>query len=260
MEINNTKILICEDDETIADLLAHQLNNSGYETEIGKNAKEIYFQINTSRFDLILLDLMLEDVRGEEILEYISNHDATVPVIVVSALANELNKVITINLGAVDYLEKPFSYLELEARIKRHLSNSKKQSGALVSNGADSVIRAKMDAADEEAELGESAVVDANGVIVDRDAWVVHIGGESIHLPKKEFELLDLLISNKGRVVTRERIIDIVWPEFYASTQTVNTHINRLRKKLDTLLGREVIRTIRGVGFLFIDSPKEQSS
>ncbi|GAC79152.1 two component transcriptional regulator, winged helix family [Gordonia malaquae] len=226
-----THVLIVEDEESLADPLAFLLRKEGFEASIvndGTQALPAFERINP---DIVLLDLMLPGVSGTEICKLIRAKSAT-PVIMVTARDSEIDKVVGLELGADDYVTKPYSARELIARIRAVLRR-----GGVVAD-------------DEDAAIG---VIEVGPVRMDVQRHTVSVSGADVTLPLKEFDLLEYLLRNSGRVLTRSQLIDRVWgADYVGDTKTLDVHVKRLRSKVepDSSQPRHLI-TVRGLGYKF---------
>jgi two-component system response regulator RegX3 len=221
-------ILLVEDEESITTPLAEALERDGFHTEIAHTAAAALEQARKHRPDLVLLDLMLPDGSGLDVCREL-RASSSVPIIIVSARGEEADRVVGLELGADDYVVKPFSAREVIARIRAVLRRS-----AAPASGADGPI-----------EIGD--------IRLDPARRSVTLDGEPVGLARKEFDLLALLMREAGTVVQRERLIDEVWDvNWFGSTKTLDVHVSALRKKLDP----SYIHTVRGVGFRFA-SPED---
>ena len=223
------RVLLIEDEESLADALVYQLSREGFEVEHSSDGIDALHRFNTLGADLVLLDLMLPGMSGEDICKAI-RRDSDVPIIMITARDADIDKVVGLELGADDYVTKPFNTRELLARIKAVLRRA--SSGGQAS----------------------SRVLEGAGVRLDADRFEVTVRGEPIHLPRKEFELLELLMENAGRVLTRETLIDQIWgPDYFGDTRTLDVHIKRLRSKFEPEPhDPKHLTTIRGLGYKFI--------
>ncbi|MFM8628113.1 MAG: winged helix-turn-helix domain-containing protein, partial [Candidatus Nanopelagicus sp.] len=205
------------------------LNKEGFVIETAKDGRSGLAKFWKTLPDLVLLDLMLPEVSGTEVCRQIRSK-SKVPIIMLTAKDTEVDKVVGLELGADDYVVKPYSKAELVARIK-------------------AVLRRKGDEQSAE-ELG---VISAGPVKIDIDRHSVTVGGINISLPLKEFELLEFLVRNKGRVLTRTQLIDRVWgSDYFGDTKTLDVHVKRLRAKIEKDPANPVyIQTIRGLGYKF---------
>jgi len=221
-----TKILIVEDEESMADPLAFLLRREGFSTEIAANGPDALVEYDRNGADIVLLDVMLPGMSGTEVCKQLRNRGA-VPVIMLTARDSEIDKVVGLELGADDYITKPYSTRELVARIR-----------AVLRRGT-------------EAEDAGSPILQAGAVRMDIDRHVVNVHGSPVSLPLKEFELLEYLIRNAGRVLTRGQLIDRVWgSDYVGDTKTLDVHVKRLRAKIepDPAAPRFLI-TVRGLGY-----------
>ena len=224
-----TKILIVEDEDSVLDPLELLLSKEGFSIETARNGREGLDKFWKVSPDLVLLDIMLPEVSGTEVCRQI-RAKSNVPIIMLTAKDTEVDKVVGLELGADDYIVKPYSKAELVARIK-----------AVLRRGAG------------EHSTGDGGVITAGPVSIDVDRHAVSIAGESISLPLKEFELLEFLVRNSGRVLTRTQLIDRVWgSDYFGDTKTLDVHVKRLRAKIETDPANPVyIQTIRGLGYKF---------
>jgi two-component system response regulator RegX3 len=222
------KILVVEDEKSFSEPLAFLLGKEGYQVEVADTGTDAIAKFNKNGADLILLDLMLPGMSGTDVCKEIRSH-SMVPIIMLTAKDDEVDTVIGLELGADDYVTKPYSSRELLARIK-------------------AVLRRKGDFVLEEGEL---ATVQVGEIKLDADRHIVTIKGENVALPLKEFELLEFLMRNAGRVLTRIQIIDRIWGNDYVGdTKTLDVHIKRLRAKLEKdPANPELIQTVRGLGY-----------
>jgi two-component system, OmpR family, response regulator RegX3 len=221
-------ILLVEDEESITTPLAEALERDGFQAQIAHTASDALEQARKHRPDLVLLDLMLPDGSGLDVCREL-RASSSVPIIILSARGEETDRVVGLELGADDYVVKPFSAREVIARVRAVLRRTAAPTG-----DTDSPI-----------EIG--------AVRLDPARRTVTLDGEPVEVARKEFDLLALLMSEAGTVVQRERLIDEVWDvNWFGSTKTLDVHVSALRKKLDP----NYIHTVRGVGFRFT-SPEE---
>ncbi len=223
-----TRVLVVEDEESFSDALSFMLRREGYEVGIAVDGMQAIEEFDRHGADLVLLDLMLPGISGTEVCRSLRQRSA-VPIIMVTAKDGEVDKVVGLELGADDYVTKPFSSRELVARIR-------------------AVLRRR----GEPDELLPT-VIEAGPVRIDVDRHVVSVRGEVIPMPLKEFDLLELLMRNAGRVLTRGQIIDRVWgSDYVGDTKTLDVHIKRLRAKIEGDPGNpEHILTVRGLGYKY---------
>ena len=223
-----TKVLIVEDEISFSDALAYLLKKESYEVEVAINGKEAIDRFNTFSPDLILLDLMIPEVSGTEVCRVIRT-TSQVPIIMLTAKDSEIDKVVGLELGADDYVTKPYSSRELLARIKAVL---RRNSG-------------------EQSNYEDNQELAAGPIRMDLDKHQVTINSIPVTFPLKEFELLEYLMRNSGRVLTRSQLIDRVWGnDYFGDTKTLDVHIKRLRAKVEAdPANPTIIHTIRGLGY-----------
>jgi len=226
-----TKILIIEDEASFSEALSFLLQKEGYSINIADNGKDGLEQFKSQDFDLVLLDLMIPELSGIEVCRAI-RATSQVPIIMLTAKDSEIDKVVGLELGADDYVTKPYSSRELVARIKAVLRRGSIEPDSLSDN---------------------SGVHEVAGIRMDTERHQVSVHGKQIALPLKEFELLEFLLRNAGRVLTRGQLIDRVWGgDYYGDTKTLDVHIKRLRSKIESDPANPVlIQTIRGLGYKF---------
>jgi len=223
-----SRILIVEDEESFSDPLSYLLGKEGFEVEVVDNGLDAITEFDRNGADLVLLDLQLPGQSGTEVCRQLRQRSG-VPVIMLTAKDSEIDKVVGLELGADDYVTKPYSSRELVARVRAVL---RRQS---------------------EPEELVSSTVHAGPVRMDIERHVVSVGGEQVALPLKEFELLEMLLRNSGRVLTRGQLIDRVWgSDYVGDTKTLDVHVKRLRSKIepDASTPRYLI-TVRGLGYKF---------
>jgi len=224
-----TKILIVEDEESVLDPLELLLTKEGFSIETARDGREALEKFAKTNPDLILLDLMLPEISGTEVCRQI-RVKSQVPIIMLTAKDTEVDKVVGLELGADDYVVKPYSKAELVARIKAVLRRQ----------GSDSTNE-------------PSGSISAGPVVIDVERHQVSINDQLISLPLKEFELLEFLVRNSGRVLTRTQLIDRIWgSDYFGDTKTLDVHVKRLRVKIVNDPANPVyIQTIRGLGYKF---------
>jgi two-component system, OmpR family, response regulator RegX3 len=229
------RILVVEDEPSLVDALEYGLEAEGFDVVSATDGAESLSLFERERPDLIVLDLMLPGLPGTEVCKRIRATSA-VPIIMLTARDTEIDKVVGLELGADDYLTKPFSMRELTARIRAVLRR-----GGLPLNP------------NGEPDLG--APLEVSGVRVDPERHEVFVRGERVELPPKEFALLELLLRNAGRVMTRDIVIDRSWgADYVGDTKTLDVHIKRLRGRLEADPHEpRLILTVRGVGYKFAD-------
>jgi two-component system response regulator RegX3 len=223
-----TKILVVEDEASFSDALSYVLNKEGYEVVVADTGDSAISSYDKWGADLVLLDLMLPGLSGTEVCRQLRSR-SNVPIIMLTAKDTEVDKVVGLELGADDYVTKPYSKAELVARIK-------------------AVMRRQSDSAQP-----SDQILQAGPVRIDVERHQVIINNEAISLPLKEFELLEYLIRNSGRVLTRGQLIDRVWgSDYFGDTKTLDVHVKRLRAKIEKDPANPVyIQTIRGLGYKF---------
>lgn len=223
-----TRILIVDDEPSLSEPLAYLLGREGYETAVAEDGPAALAEFARSGADLILLDLMLPGLPGTEVCREI-RLTSSVPIIMLTAKDSEVDIVVGLELGADDYVTKPYSTRELLARIR-------------------AVLRRRVD--DEAVDDG---VLEAGGVRMDIDRHQVSVDGREIAMPLKEFELLELLLRNAGRVLTRGQLIDRVWgADYFGDTKTLDVHVKRIRSKIEADPSNPtLLLTVRGLGYRF---------
>ena len=222
-----TRVLVVEDEESYADALSYMLRKEGYDVALAATGPDALVEFERNGADIVLLDLMLPGLPGTEVCRQI-RAVSSVPVIMVSAKDDEVDKVVGLELGADDYVTKPYSPRELVARIR-----------AVLRRGA-------------EPDLAPPTL-EAGPVRMDVERHVVTVNGGDTKLPLKEFELLEMFLRNPGRVLTRGQLIDRVWgSDYVGDTKTLDVHVKRLRAKLepDPANPRHLL-TVRGLGYKF---------
>jgi two-component system response regulator RegX3 len=221
-----TRVLVVEDEESYSEALAYMLRKEGFEVAVADTGPAALDEFDRAGADIVLLDLMLPGLPGTEVCRRI-RQGSNVPVIMVSAKDDEVDKVVGLEIGADDYVTKPYSPRELVARIR-----------AVLRRGAEPV------------EL-DPATLEAGPVRMDVDRHVVTVRGRDVPLPLKEFELLEMLLRNAGRVLTRSQLIDRVWgSDYVGDTKTLDVHVKRLRAKIEDDPAHPAhLLTVRGLGY-----------
>ena len=225
-----TRILLVEDEPALSEPLAFLLEREGYDVTIAEDGPGAVTEFDRLGPDLVLLDLMLPGMPGTEVCREIRTR-STVPIIMLTAKDSEIDIVVGLELGADDYVTKPYSTRELLARIR-------------------AVLRRRVP--DEEGEE-EPGVLEAGTVRMDVERHTVEVDGRETAMPLKEFELLELLLRNAGRVLTRGQLIDRVWgSDYFGDTKTLDVHIKRIRSKIEKVPSEPVMLvTVRGLGYRF---------
>ncbi|MBU3752468.1 MAG: response regulator transcription factor [Candidatus Nanopelagicaceae bacterium] len=222
-----TKILVVEDEASFSEALEFLLGKEGFSVVTADTGTEALRKFDQGGIDLVLLDLMIPEVSGTEVCRQIRTK-SRVPIIMLTAKDSEVDKVVGLEIGADDYVTKPYSSRELVARIRAVL---RRNSGEAIDN--------------------EPGVMTVGAIKMDVDRHQVSVNGAPISLPLKEFELLEFLMRNAGRVLTRMQLIDRVWgSDYVGDTKTLDVHIKRLRAKIETdPANPTLIQTVRGLGY-----------
>jgi two-component system response regulator RegX3 len=223
-----TRVLVVEDEDSISDPLSYMLRREGFEVEVAENGLDALRQFDRSGADLVLLDLMLPGLSGTEVCRSL-RQKSNVAIIILTARDSEVDKVVGLELGADDYVTKPFSHRELLARIR-----------AVLRRGG-------------EPEELLSPTIEAGPVRLDVERHTVAVNGTTVALPLKEFDLLELLLRNSGRVLTRGQLIDRIWgSDYVGDTKTLDVHNKRLRSKIEPdPANPKFLMTVRGLGYKF---------
>ncbi|MFW5473745.1 response regulator [Knoellia sp. CPCC 206450] len=223
-----TRILVVEDEVSFSDPLSYLLRKEGYEVSVAENGNDALVEFDSAGADLVLLDLMLPGLSGVDVCRSLRQKSA-VPIIMLTAKDSEIDKVVGLELGADDYVTKPYSSRELLARIKAVLRRLSEPEELL------------------------PTTLEAGPVRMDVERHVVTVGGSTTQLPLKEFELLEMLLRNAGRVLTRMQLIDRVWgSDYVGDTKTLDVHVKRLRAKVEPDPAQpQHIVTVRGLGYKF---------
>ena len=221
------RILVVEDEETLAEAISFLLSKEGFDVAVAASGPEAIEVFDKSGADLILLDLMLPGLSGTEVCRQIRTK-SSVPIIMLTAKDSEIDKVVGLELGADDYVTKPYSSRELIARIRAVLRRGEIQDAG-----------------------GDESTLEVGPVRMDTDRHIITVNCEQVAIPLKEFELLEFLMRNAGRVLTRVQLIDRVWgSDYVGDTKTLDVHIKRLRAKIEKdPANPEHIQTVRGMGY-----------
>ena len=224
-----TKLLVIEDEESFSETLSYMLTREGFDVRVAATGPAGIEEFERYGADLVLLDLMLPGLPGTEVCRRLRER-SDVPVIMLTARDSEIDKVVGLELGADDYVTKPFSARELVARIR-------------------AVLRRRSDSAD----IASSGTIESGPVRLDAERHVVTVRGDAVTLPLREFELLELLLRNASRVLTRHQLIDRLWgSDYVGDTKTLDVHVKRLRSRIeaDPARPRHLV-TVRGLGYKF---------
>jgi len=223
-----TRILIVEDEKSLSEPLAYLLGREGYEPTVVDNGLDAITEFDRNGTDLVLLDLMLPGLSGTEVCRELRNR-SQVPIIMLTAKDSEVDIVVGLELGADDYVTKPYKTRELLARIR-------------------AVMRRRTETEDD-----TDALLEAGTVRMDVERHTVQVSGTVVPMPLKEFELLELLLRNAGRVLTRGQLIDRVWGvDYFGDTKTLDVHIKRIRSRIEAVPSEPtMLVTVRGLGYRF---------
>jgi two-component system response regulator RegX3 len=223
-----TRVLVVEDEESFSDALSYMLGREGFEAVVASTGPDALAEFDRAGADIVLLDLMLPGLPGTEVCRALRSR-SNVPIIMLTAKDSEVDKVVGLELGADDYVTKPYSARELVARIR-------------------AVLRRRGDV-----EAPADGALEAGPVRMDVERHVVAVDGEPVALPLKEFDLLELLLRNAGRVLTRGQLIDRVWgSDYVGDTKTLDVHVKRLRAKIEPdPANPKYLLTVRGLGYKF---------
>ena len=223
-----TRVLVVEDEESFSDALSYMLRKEGFEVAVAATGADALTEYSRAGADIVLLDLMLPEKSGTEVCREL-RATSNVPIIMVTARDSEVDKVVGLEIGADDYVTKPYSPRELVARIRAVLRRNSEPTDPMVT------------------------VLESGPVRMDIDRHVVSVNGDEVALPLKEFELLEMFLRNSGRVLTRGQLIDRVWgADYVGDTKTLDVHVKRLRSKIESEPGRpRFIVTVRGLGYKF---------
>ncbi|MEJ6607339.1 MAG: response regulator transcription factor [Candidatus Planktophila sp.] len=223
-----THVLIVEDEVSFSEALAFLLEKEGFQVTVAENGRQAIEKFDDKGADLILLDLMIPEISGTDVCRIIRTK-SQVPIIMLTAKDSEIDKVVGLELGADDYVTKPYSSRELLARIKAVLRRNSSNSEKTFTDG----------------------VLNVGSIRMDIEKHQVTVSGDTVSLPLKEFELLEFFLRNSGRVLTRNQLIDRVWgSDYFGDTKTLDVHVKRLRAKIEEDPGNpKILHTIRGLGY-----------
>ncbi len=231
------RVLVVEDDESLVTLLTHALAREGYETGVARDGEQAWARITSEEWDVVILDLMLPRRDGLEICRQMRAEHNYTPIIMLTARDDEIDRVVGLEMGADDYVTKPFSVRELMARVKAMMRRRR------------NLIHQE---SEREIELGE--------LLIKPDSYEVYVRGERVELTRKEFELLCVLVQNRGRVLKRDYLLQTLWDYSEPSqTRVLDVHISNLREKLKSFgLKGGGIETVRGIGYKFEEKGYEK--
>ncbi|HEY9424368.1 MAG TPA: response regulator transcription factor [Microterricola sp.] len=223
-----TRILLIEDEPALSEPLSFLLEREGYDVTVAADGPSALREFDRTGADLLLLDLMLPGIPGTEVCREIRQR-SSVPIIMLTAKDSEVDIVVGLELGADDYMTKPYSTRELLARVR-------------------AVLRRHVDT-----DAEDDSVIEAGAVRMDIERHTVSVNGDLIPMPLKEFELLELLMRNAGRVLTRGQLIDRVWgTDYFGDTKTLDVHIKRIRSRIEPVPSEPaMLLTVRGLGYRF---------
>ena len=252
MAVSQKTVLIADDEDHIRQLIRLYLSNEGFGVSEARTGKEALATWQQSRPDLVVLDIMLPELDGWEVLKQIRKESNT-PVIMLTAKDAELDKVLGLELGADDYVTKPFSPRELVSRVKAVLRRTDSAAGAVLRDE-----QGQAPGQPNQSNAGNSESVSFPGLWIDKTSREVHVGDQIMSLPPKEFDLLWILASNPNRVFTREYLLETVWEyTYFGDIRTVDVHVRRLRQKIEKDPDDpSYIKTAWGVGYKFEYHPE----
>lgn len=245
------RVLIAEDEESFVDALVVGLEREGFSVTIAHNGTEAVTIFDEQEFDLVLLDVMLPMMSGLDVCRIIRSKSA-VPIIMVTAKATEIDTVVGLEIGADDYVAKPYRLRELISRMRAVLRRT-----ALAVTAAQPTVETKAADSPSKRRLNGDNILEVGDIRLDLDRHECTVRGEEVKLPLKEFELLQLFLESSGRVVTRETLIDRVWGyDYVGDTKTLDVHVKRLRSRIEVDPAKPtLITTIRGLGYR-LESPR----
>ena len=231
MNVKSKKVLIVDDEQSIRTLLDYNLKQAGYETIMASDGKEAIEMAEAKKPDLILLDLMLPQISGIEVCKMLRSQQINIPIIMLTAKSEELDKVLGLEIGADDYMTKPFSPREVVARVKAVLRRT--------NNGVNST--------------DEKSILRSGPLTIYTEQYETYLKEEKLEFTPKEFELLVYFIRNKNRVLSRDALLSAVWNyDFAGDTRIVDVHVSHLREKIEENTKKPVyIKTVRGIGYKF---------
>ena len=225
------KVMVVDDEDSLVEAIRYALSREGMEVVTARDGGQAVLDFERERPDLLVLDLMLPGLSGWDVCRRV-RASSQVPILMLTARDNEVDRVVGLEMGADDYVTKPFSLRELVARVRALLRRAGQAQAQTTTNGS---------------------VIEAAGIRLDQERHEVTVRGEPVSLPLKEFELLEILMENRNRVLTRQTLIDRVWGfDYVGDTKTLDVHVKRLRARLEEdRHDPKLIVTIRGVGYRF---------
>ena len=229
--MTSRNVLVVDDEADLVELVSYNLKKEGFSVDSASDGEEALLKIRKKKYDLLILDLMLPGLQGMELCRILRNDPKTavLPIIMLTAKGEEVDKVLGLEMGADDYMTKPFSPRELVARVKAVLRRTP-----------------------GERPSGEG-ILKIGGIEIDREKYIVSIKGKPVKLSATEFKLLLYLVERKGKVFSREQLLDAVWSdEAFVEPRTVDVHVRRLRSQIeDDPANPRYIKTLRGIGYFF---------
>lgn len=242
-------ILVVDDEPSIVILLEYTLKQAGYKVSIARDGKAAYDMISSQNFDLVLLDIMLPKMDGMEVCRRIRQERIQVPIIMLTAKSEEYDKIIGLELGADDYITKPFSPREVIARIKAVSRRTNSPSNRPIIEKNDALENQPLSSEDQSLK----GIVNYGDIQIDLDHFEVLVRGEKVELTPKEYELLVYFTQRKGRIISRDQLLNQIWNFDYAGeTRIVDVHISHLREKIEEdTKNPKYIKTVRGFGYKF---------
>ncbi|EKB54712.1 response regulator transcription factor [Facklamia hominis] len=242
-------ILVVDDEPSIVILLEYTLKQAGYKVSIARDGKAAYDMISSQNFDLVLLDIMLPKMDGMEVCRRIRQERIQVPIIMLTAKSEEYDKIIGLELGADDYITKPFSPREVIARIKAVSRRTNSPSNRPIIEKNDALENQPLSSEDQSLK----GIVNYGDIQIDLDHFEVLVRGEKVELTPKEYELLVYFTQRQGRIISRDQLLNQIWNFDYAGeTRIVDVHISHLREKIEEdTKSPKYIKTVRGFGYKF---------
>ena len=242
-------ILVVDDEPSIVILLEYTLKQAGYKVSIARDGKAAYDMISSQNFDLVLLDIMLPKMDGMEVCRRIRQERIQVPIIMLTAKSEEYDKIIGLELGADDYITKPFSPREVIARIKAVSRRTNSPSNHPIIEKNDALENQPLSSEDQSLK----GIVNYGDIQIDLDHFEVLVRGEKVELTPKEYELLVYFTQRQGRIISRDQLLNQIWNfDYVGETRIVDVHISHLREKIEEdTKSPKYIKTVRGFGYKF---------